>query len=306
MNRAEVLFKAIDVLFHPFQNCIKIPNIVTEKDISYDDRYEQCKADFIYKKSKDKLPVIINIHGGGFVMGGKKHRRAISELYADKGWFVINTDYRLAPKYPFPAIIEDMFTLLNFLPSLDTKYNLDLSRLVITGDSAGAYASSYIEACLKDDTLLKEMNLPEVAVRPSALVCLCGTYDVLSASELKMPSFGIARSVVESTAGVKFNKDYSDLKDYKYFKQIAPINFVNSNWCPVMLSFAEKDVFCSGQGELMYKTLKEAGVPCVESHSTKLTDNHCYHFNYWTKASKDTLKVVFDFLEKIKNNEPIA
>lgn len=109
MNRAEVVFKAIDVLFHPFQNCIKIKDTVIEKDISYDDRYPQCKADFVYKKSEEKLPVLVNIHGGGFVMGDKKHRRSISELYADKGWFVININYRLAPKYPFPAFMEDIF-----------------------------------------------------------------------------------------------------------------------------------------------------------------------------------------------------
>ncbi|MDD3946511.1 MAG: alpha/beta hydrolase [Clostridia bacterium] len=305
MNRAEVVFKAIDVLFHPFQNCIKIKDTVIEKDISYDDRYPQCKADFVYKKSEEKLPVLVNIHGGGFVMGDKKHRRSISELYADKGWFVININYRLAPKYPFPAFMEDIFALLNLIPTIADKYNLDLSRLVLTGDSAGAHASAQVLACIHDETLRKELGLPEVSVKPTGAVCFCGIYDVIAATKLKVP-FGIARSVVESTVGESFKKDYSDINKYKYLKQIAPIHYVNSNWCPIMLTYSQKDIFCGGQGEMFYKKLKEVGVPCMEAHSTKLIDNHCYHFNYWTKASKETLKAVFDFLEKIKNNEAIA
>lgn len=302
MNKAEFLFAAIDVIFHPFQNCIRVKGITTEKDISYDDRYSDCKADFIYKKSENKLPIVLNIHGGGYVKGDKKHRRSISEMFADKGWFVINTNYRLAPKYPFPAIIEDIFKLLNQIPGYAEKYNLDLSKLVITGDSAGAYTSALVIACINDENLRKDLGLPEALVKPTAMIGFCGQYDVFSASKIKEP-FGIGRSVVESVTGAKFNKDYSDVDSYKYIKQIAPTDYVNSNWCPAMLTYSQKDLFCKGQGEAMYEKMKAAGVPCCEAHSTKLTDNHCYHFNYWTKASKDTLKAAFEFLEKAKNNE---
>lgn len=302
MNRSEALFKAIDILFHPLQNYIKVKGVKIEKDVSYDDRYSLCKADLIFKESADKQPVLINIHGGGFVKGDKRHRRSICEMYADKGWFVVNANYRLCPAYPFPAFMHDIFKFLNFLPSLAEKYNLDLSRLVITGDSAGGYASAMTMACIADESLRKDLGLPDAEVKPAGIVCLCGTYDMVAYTDLKMP-FGFVRSVVESVTGSKFKKDYSDISGYKYFRQINPTNYVNKDWCPVFLSYSEKDIFCPGQGQRLYKLLKEAGVPCFEAHSTKITDNHCYHFNYWTKASKDTLKAVYEFLDKVKNGE---
>lgn len=304
MNRAEALFKLIDIAFHPFQNCIKIKGITHEKDISYNDGHPQCKVDYIYKKTEEKLPLLLNIHGGGFVMGDKKHRRSISEMYADKGWFVINANYRLAPKSVFPSFIQDIFGILQTIPEVAEKYNLDLSRFVITGDSSGAYTSVQTVACLNDDTLRTELDLPQVDVKPTAMVLFCGIYDVIAATKLKVP-FGFARSVVESTVGTKFSKDYSDIQDYRYFNQIVPTNYINSNWPPAMLVYSQKDIFCSGQGEYMLQKLAEAGIPHQEAHSTKLIDNHCYHFNYWTKASKDAFKAVFAFLQKIQSNQPI-
>ena len=47
----------------------------------------------------------------------------------------------------------------------------------------------------------------------------------------------------------------------------------------------------------MYQKLSEAGVKVSEHHSVKLIDNHCYHFNYWVKASKEAMAMVFGFLD---------
>jgi len=305
MNRAEFVFAAIDVLFHPFQNYIRVPAIACEKDLSFDDRYPACKADLYYKKPAEGLPILINIHGGGYVKGDKKHRKSISEMYADKGWFVINMNYRLAPEFPIPANVEDAFSLLNnLLPALIEKYKLDGSRLVLTGDSSGAYTAAHAIACLNNDELRTALGLPECAARPTGLVGFCGPYDVLAALKLKVP-FGMVRSIAESATGQKFAKDYSDVSKYKYLNYIAPLKFVNSDWCPTMLTYAKKDVFCAGQGELMMEALKTAGVPCRDVYSTSIADNHCYHFNYWTKASKKTFHEVFDFLEKVKNRETV-
>ena len=56
MNRSEALFKAIDILFHPLQNYIKVKGVKIEKDVSYDDRYSLCKADLIFKKAPTNSP----------------------------------------------------------------------------------------------------------------------------------------------------------------------------------------------------------------------------------------------------------
>lgn len=301
MNRVEFIFAGIDVLFHPFQNYITIKGIKCEKDISYSDDYPENKMDFYYKDTEEKLPVLINIHGGGFVKGDKKHRKSISEMYADKGWFVININYRLAPKYAFPAILEDVFKLLNKLPEIAKEYNLNLDKVVVTGDSSGGYTSAMVAACVYDDDLRKSLGLPESPVKLSGVIGFCGLYDVMAVLKKPFP-LGMSRVLGSSFTGLKLGRRLKGIENFKYFNYMAPIDYVNEKWCPVLLAYSKKDVFCWGQGEAFVDKLKEKGVPCEEVFSTKLIDNHCYHFNYWTKTSKDTFNKVFSFLEKIKEN----
>ena len=300
MNRSEFLFAAIDVLFHPFQNYKRYKNLITQKNVPYHDADPAQTGDIIYRASEQPLPVVLNIHGGGFVKGDKKHRVSISEMYADKGWFVYNINYRLSPKHVFPAAVEDCVLAANYLAELKDRYNLDLSRFVVTGDSAGAYLSSYLVALASNPDLHEKIGVPELKVKPTALLSYCGPYDVITALQTKLP-FGLTHNIAVSYSGQNFSKDFSDMKSYRYAHEISPMNFVNADWCPTMLTYAQKDIFCAGQGELLHQKLSDLGVPVCEAHSTTLIDNHCYHFNFWTKTSKQTMAAAFDFLDKVKN-----
>ncbi len=298
MNRSEFVFAIIDVLFHIPQNYIRYKDIEVEKDIVYSDLdAEACKMDIYYKKgAKTPMPVIVNIHGGGFVKGDKKHRISVSHMYAERGWFVANINYRLSPKYAFPAAVEDVVNAVNYLTELKERFDLNLDKVVLTGDSAGAYLAAETEAVVTDRALRERLGIPECKVKPAGLALFCGPYDMLAAINAKLP-FGLVKNIAESFMGFKLDKDLSNLKDYKYLKDIAPIDYVNSSWPPTVLTMAKKDVFCKGHGELMYQKLQEAGVKVSEHHSTKFLDNHCYHFNYWVKASKEAMAMVYGFLD---------
>ncbi len=302
MNRAEFVFALIDVLCHPTQNYISKKNIECVKDISYDDTHKECKLDVYYRKTDEKMPVIFNIHGGGFVKGDKKHRKSLAHLYADQGWFVVNINYRLAPKAPFPSIAEDCLHAVDYLHTLAKDYNIDLDKVVITGDSSGAYSATYTTDLLTNPELRERLNLPDVGIKPAGLISFCGVYDLIAALDMKIP-FGIVRSVAESFLGFKFNKDYSNKSEYRYLAEVSPTNWVNANFPKTLITMAQQDFFCKGQGEILYARLKELGVDVKEIHSTKFMDNHCYHFNFWTKASKDTMAEVYKFLSEIKNGD---
>ena len=101
------------------KNYINKEGVKCEKDIVYNEKYERCKCDVYYKEgAKEPMPVVLNVHGGGFVKGDKKHRKSIAHLYADRGWFVVNINYRLSPEWAFPALPYDVITALNFLKVL--------------------------------------------------------------------------------------------------------------------------------------------------------------------------------------------
>jgi acetyl esterase/lipase len=303
MNRVEVLFSLIDVLAHPLQNYIKVKGLEHKFDVPYANDYPEQKMDLIFRKSDKALPVLINMHGGGFVKGDKKHRHSICDMFADKGWFVINTNYRLSPKHVFPALVEDMFILLNGLEDLSSQYNLNLAKVVFTGDSAGAYLSAMVVACLTNETLRNALKLPEVNIIPAGLIGFCGPYDLVKAMAKPM-AFGLTECMAKSFTGLSVDRDVSKMMDnYEYVKYVSPVNFVTEKWCPSLIVYAEQDLFCKGLELELIENIKNAGVYCTEAHSTKALDNHCYHFNYWTKVSKEALKKAFEFLDYVAGLE---
>ena len=109
----------------------------------------------------------------------------------------------------------------------------------------------------------------------------------------------MVRCIAEGYTHFKFNEDYSNKEEYQYFNEISPSTYVNEKWPACVITLSEKDLFCKGQGEFLCENIRKAGVPLVEKHSTKLIDNHCYHFNFWTKTSKDTMKAVYDYLDEL-------
>jgi acetyl esterase len=85
-----------------------------------------------------RLPVILYIHGGGFVLGGLGTEDDRCEFYArDAECVVVAVDYRLAPEHPFPAGFDDCLDVLAWISAEASKLRVDPRRLVVGGNSAG-------------------------------------------------------------------------------------------------------------------------------------------------------------------------
>lgn len=82
---------------------------------------------------------LIFIHGGGWT-GGSKEQSALAFLpFLQMGWNVVNVEYRLARVSLAPAAVEDCLCALRWVYRNAKQYNIDTSRLVITGGSAGSH-----------------------------------------------------------------------------------------------------------------------------------------------------------------------
>lgn len=87
----------------------------------------------------DLMPAIIYFHGGGFVLGNlDSHGHVCRELSAEVGAKVISVDYRLAPEHPFPAAINDAYAALCWVAENASELNIDVDKIALAGDSAGA------------------------------------------------------------------------------------------------------------------------------------------------------------------------
>lgn len=84
------------------------------------------------------LPVLLYLHGGGFVVGGIDTCEPMCRsVAAQSGAAVVAIDYRLAPEHRFPAALDDVWDALQWLVREGHGLRLDTSRLAVSGDSAG-------------------------------------------------------------------------------------------------------------------------------------------------------------------------
>ena len=100
--------------------------------------------------TRGPLPALIYVHGGGFI-GGDKYTPG-TPFYDNVGvWSVrhglagINITHRLAPRHPWPAVIEDIACAMKWLRDNAEKSGIDISHVYLMGQSAGAaHVASYI------------------------------------------------------------------------------------------------------------------------------------------------------------------
>lgn len=277
MNKACIFFKISDVVMHRKRNFEKFPDVTVEKDITYDDKYgKYTRADVFYTAGRESYPVIVNVHGGGFVKGDKRHRAAICSKFARKGWLVFNINYRLAPQFAFPAGVEDTVNFLRYLPGLAEKYPLDLDKVVLTGDSAGAYyAAAAVVASINTD-YQRTFSLPDVPVRIHGFMGFCGAYALEKMIGRKTP-LGISRDVATALLGFKVKSDFSNLNAHPLFAHTNLIDYVNADFPKSYLAIAKYDSFVGGQGELMEQALEDNGVECTAYYAKNKEDYHGFH-----------------------------
>lgn len=84
------------------------------------------------------LPIVFYVHGGGFRFLSKDTHWVMALTFARAGYLVLNVSYRLAPRHPFPAAVEDIADAWQWTLAHAAEHGGDTSRIVVAGESAGA------------------------------------------------------------------------------------------------------------------------------------------------------------------------
>lgn len=101
--------------------------------------------------SGTSLPVILYIHGAGWVFGNSHtHDRLIRELTVGTGAAVVFPEYSLSPEAKYPTAIEEIYAVLEWIASEGSTYGLDASRLSVAGDSVGGNMTAAITLMAKE------------------------------------------------------------------------------------------------------------------------------------------------------------
>jgi len=110
----------------------------------------------IYYPTKESLsgdqPLVLYIHGGGFVTGSvEMYHIMVSKLAKVTGRITVSVDYRLAPEHPFPAAVDDCYAVYRWLLEFGETIGADRSSISVIGDSAGGNLATVITLLCRDN-----------------------------------------------------------------------------------------------------------------------------------------------------------
>lgn len=207
-----------------------------------------------------KMPVIIDIHGGGWYYGDKDLNEAYDTLFVTKGFTVISVGYTLVDEtHSFVDQVRDSVLALNWIKSNAEMLNIDLDNVFAMGDSAGAQILGLIINLSESEEMQKFFSVvPELSF--NAVNYTCGAL-----KPSFMTSFPILRSFAKPIVGKGFKKSSA----YKYFDAIdnlpstyPPVNFITCDGDFLKkLVFQAKKVFDEKgfETQLTYISKKQVG-----------------------------------------------
>lgn len=211
-----------------------------------------------------KLPVIVNIHGGGYVYGSTKQYQFYCMDLAQRGFAVVSFNYHLAPKYKFPTPVRDTNLVMEWICRKAEIYGFDTDNVVIVGDSAGAQlASQYAVICTDPEyAKIMEITPPEFTLRAVGLNC--GMYDL--------------KKRAGEIPGNKLMIDYFTKDPSVYGKKLDVLSHVTEKFPPAYLLSAKGD-FLVEQCRPMAELLRSKGVPCEYRIYGDEKTGHVFHLD---------------------------
>ena len=233
------------------------PNIVYHVANNYEaklDVYEPATA-------SQPTPVVIVIHGGGWIAGTKEERVLEMMPYLQMGFAAVNVEYRMAQVSLAPAAVEDCRCALHWVFANAKKYNFDPTRVVVQGGSAGGHlalmtgmvtqAAGFDRDCFTDeDNVWSENPGTNKDPRVAAIVNWFGISDV--PDELSGPN---AKGYAVAWIGTQPNAE-------EIAKRVSPINYVTHDLPPIITIHGDKDALVPyAQSVRLHKELDAAGVP---------------------------------------------
>lgn len=105
---------------------------------------EQVKADVYRPDDEAVYPLVLMIHGGAWSTGDKWNLQDHAREMAQAGFVAVSINYRLAPKHPYPAQLDDCRFALKWAAQQVQKWNADASRIGLWGYSAGAHLAAML------------------------------------------------------------------------------------------------------------------------------------------------------------------
>lgn len=219
-------------------------------DLPYiDDGRREHLLDIYYPEgAKGKLPVIIDIHGGGWMYGYKEINKNYCLTLAQRGFLVASINYRLSGEVRFSEQISDVFASFKWLSQNLSSYPADINNVFLVGDSAGGQFACISSAVNLSREMQKDFGVEPAGFRFNAVGAISPAVD--------LASFNIMMNAnLPSLLGDKYRQS-------KFYKYMDFTNIASSN-LPAYYIVTSSGDFIEKHSYKLSEKLNELGVENV-------------------------------------------
>ncbi len=238
------------------------------------------------ENTSGKLPVIIDIHGGGWMYGYKEINKYYNMYLASRGFTVFSLNYTLAPQGSYKMQIRECFDAFHFIGNNADAYPADMNNVFLTGDSAGGHLAALCCEIFGSEKLpaVFGVTLPSFKIRAAAFTC----------GAFSMPNMlaGIKVPLAQEYARFVLGDELKNKQKNRYCN--ATQLLAECKMPPMYLSSSKQD-FIGSETKKFCKKLDELQIP--------------YTLHFWDKGKDHALPHVFNIIEPgypesiITNNE---
>jgi acetyl esterase/lipase len=235
----------------PGVDAAKAGQVVNDITYCVMDGYE-LKMDVYYPEaSSAPVPGIVYVHGGGWSGGDKRREEGVGvrPILLREGYLIFSINYRLAPDFQFPAMIEDVKCAVRYLRSNAAEYGLDANRIGVMGRSSGGQLVSLTgtsDACAGFDT---QGGFLEQSSRVQAVVDMYGAINMIDYFK------GASKDILQALFGT------TD-REAELIRRLNPMEYITPDDPPFLIIHGDVDrVVPPFHSQDFYNALVAAGVP---------------------------------------------
>jgi acetyl esterase/lipase len=268
------------------------------KDVIFENKIQYCDDKNLFlnicrpKNQTEKKPLFVYIHGGGFVSGSPDYRKALISNIAADGYVVAGIFYGLAPKYVFPAPVENLYKALAFLKANAEKYNFDPEKIYLAGESAGANLAVTLGAISSNEKIKSFFDLPKESkdLTFAGIGAICGIYDTHSSLNSGYP-------YIKEFLCAYADKEVDGLLNDEDAQYMSPMRFINSNFPKTFVITGERDAF-KEEGFRFSEKLAAMNVKNGSFHGTDATAIHAFPVGQVLPIAKTALTEMLKFFKE--------
>jgi len=192
----------------------------------------QLKMD-IYRRrtATTPQPTIIYMHGGFWVAGNKEAAILNVLPWMEMGWNVVNVEYRLGPNTLAPGAVEDCFCALRYVAQQAMMYNVDVNRIVVTGESAGGHLALALGILPESEGFDRECAANTPMPKVAAVINWFGIADVPD----------VIDGPHRAAAAVRWFGSMPNSTRMEVAKRVSPMTYVRAGLPPILTVHGDAD-----------------------------------------------------------------